>query len=660
MANSGLSHQVDVYNEWKNRLRDEIANYKSWLGTNNLASDDISHRLKRGMDVLKDDHLTIAFVGEYSRGKTELINALIFSEYGQRMLPSQAGRTTMCPTELFYDREQNRCYLKLLPIETRLLNRSISDLKQDTEVWHEFELDTSSPQRLSESLYQVASTRSTSVAEARSLGFDESMLEADRVDKGKVIIPLWRHALVSLDNPLLKKGLNILDTPGLNALGSEPELTINMIPKAQAVIFLLSADSGVTASDMAIWNDYINVDHSDHRAGRFAVLNKIDVLWDDLQGEKHTAQSIERVREDTAMKLGMAASDVIPLSAKQGLIGRIRGDDILLQRSAITKLEKLISKRILAQKEALLHEALVKDIGEMLHSSQSILTGRLKVLKAQYQEQLDSEVSQDELKLFADSTHEQHDEHYRKLLTLRSSRRLMHSQGEILQQLASEDVFNSLVNQTRTNLRESWSTIGMKRAMEHFFVSFDKLVDSVCIEAQLADKMVGSIYQRFQCDPTMAHLHPKPFSVKRQRQELKELKLKAKKFRRNPKVLVTEQTILVKRFFQSFVQEARLIHLQVLDEARRWPDEALLPLLQFSLEQKKLLESQVAELKALASTSRSAREQQDALKEMVVKVEQTIDEAKQIERRLCEAPIDFEQSLVRRLGPIDERFACKE
>jgi GTPase SAR1 family protein len=660
MANSGLSHQVDVYNEWKNRLRDEIANYKSWLGTNNLASDDVAHRLKRGMDVLKDDHLTIAFVGEYSRGKTELINALIFSEYGQRMLPSQAGRTTMCPTELFYDRDQNRCYIKLLPIETRLLNRSISDLKLDPEVWHEFELDTSSPQRLSESLYQVASTRSTSIAEARSLGFDESMLEADRVDTGQVIIPLWRHALVSLDNPLLKKGLNILDTPGLNALGSEPELTINMIPKAQAVIFLLSADSGVTASDMAIWNDYINVDHSDHRAGRFAVLNKIDVLWDDLQGEKHTAQSIARVREDTATKLGMSASDVIPLSAKQGLIGRIRGDDILLQRSAITKLEKLISKRILAQKEALLHEALVKDIGEMLHSSQSILTSRLKVLKAQYQEQLDSEVSHDELKSFADSTHEQHDEHYRKLLTLRSSRRLMHSQGEILQQLASEDVFNSLVNQTRTNLQESWSTIGMKRAMEQFFVSFDKLVDSVCIEAQLADKMVGSIYQRFQRDPTMAHLHPKPFSVKRQRQALKELKLKAKQFRRNPKVLVTEQTILVKRFFNSFVQEARLIHLQVLDEARRWPDEALLPLLQFSLEQKKLLESQVAELKSLASNSRSAREQQDALKEMVAKVERTIDEAKQIERRLCEAPIDSEQSLVRRLGPVDERFACKE
>ena len=49
------------------------------------------------------DGITLAFAGEFSRGKTELINALFFADYGQRMLPSQAGRTTMCPTEIFFD-----------------------------------------------------------------------------------------------------------------------------------------------------------------------------------------------------------------------------------------------------------------------------------------------------------------------------------------------------------------------------------------------------------------------------------------------------------------------------------------------------------------------------------------------------------------------------
>ena len=52
---------------------------------------------------------------------------------------------------------------------------------------------------------------------------------------GRVEIPCWRHALVNYPHPLLKKGLVILDTPGLNALGTEPELTLSMIPSAHAV-----------------------------------------------------------------------------------------------------------------------------------------------------------------------------------------------------------------------------------------------------------------------------------------------------------------------------------------------------------------------------------------------------------------------------------------
>jgi hypothetical protein len=48
---------------------------------------------------------------------------------------------------------------------------------------------------------------------------------------------------------------------------------------------------------MTIWKEHIDTEHADHRAGRFAVLNKIDVLWDDLQGEKHTNDDIERIDE---------------------------------------------------------------------------------------------------------------------------------------------------------------------------------------------------------------------------------------------------------------------------------------------------------------------------------------------------------------------------
>ena len=51
-------------------------------------------------------------------------------------------------------------------------------------------------------------------------------LDPDHADAlgpdGTVEISQWRHAIINLPHPLLKQGLVILDTPGLNAIGTEP------------------------------------------------------------------------------------------------------------------------------------------------------------------------------------------------------------------------------------------------------------------------------------------------------------------------------------------------------------------------------------------------------------------------------------------------------
>jgi hypothetical protein len=634
----GLSKQVAAYNEWKNHLKAEIQHYQQWLEENHLNSDDIHQRLMRGLNLLQEDELTIAFVGEYSRGKTELINALVFSEFGQRMLPSQAGRTTMCPTEIFYDAKRTSSYLKLLPIETRIQEQSINEYKSDPDAWHEIPIDISDPEKMSFSLKQLASTRTATVLEARSLGFDDRMLEHDPDNAGKVIIPVWRHAMISLDSPLLRKGLRVLDTPGLNALGSEPELTVSMIPKAQAIVFVLSVDTGVTASDKTIWNKYINVEGADHRAGRFAVLNKIDVLWDDLQGETHTQASIEMVRKTSAAQLGMSIDDVIPLSAKQGLVGRVKKDDLLIQKSGLPKLEKLIAKRILAQKETLIYEALIGDVVGMLKNSQSILNERLSGLYQRIEVLTTSNVSPDKLQALADKTHKDHDLYYKKLITLKSSRRLMQSQGEILQQIMSGSRFDDIVQQTRKDLQDSWSTLGMIHAMSQFFVKIEKDIANIVTEAKLADKMVSAIYQRFTADIHTKYLKPRTFSIKTQQKQLIALKAKSAQFRRHPKVLMTEQSILIQRFFNTFVAEARLLQQSILEEAVRWPDEALLPLMQYALEQKNLLEGQVANLKAVAKTNRSIKSQQTELEKMIELSRVQLAKAEQIEGALSEPP----------------------
>ncbi len=626
-----LSDKVAGYHAWKQQLISKIEFYKDWLNDNNLISFDLEQALEQGHTLLQEDQLTIAMVGEYSRGKTELINALLFSDFGQRLLPSQAGRTTMCPTEIYFDERHPESCLKLLPIETRLKSESIQGLKADESLWKSFNIDSQNPQQITEVLTELAATREIDLEEAKLLGFDQRMLETLPNKPDKVLIPVWRHALLSLDNPLLRKGIRFLDTPGLNALGSEPELTISMLPKAQAVIFLLSADTGVTASDMTIWKQFIDSRDANHRAGRFAVLNKIDVLWDDLQGEDHVLNSIMRMRQNTAEQLGIELEDVLAISAKQALIGKVKKDADLIQRSELPFLENIIAQRILAQKESVISDDFVNEFKQMIHGSMALLNQRL----ASMHERLEAlEQPDSKKKMIGDlarQSHEEHERYYKKLITLKSSRRLMNSQGEILQQLMSPLKFKALVKKTKRSMHDSWSTLGLMHTMTQFFNHMEKELDNMVIEARLADKMVAAIYQRFKADIQAQHLQPKMFSIVQQKTALKDLKTKLMQFCRQPKMFMTEQSMLTEHFFTAFVSEVEIIQQEVYEIALNWPDRALMPLMQYAQQQKKNLENQLGQLKRLANSSREMKEQQQELHRIIQQTEQQLTLAKDLQ-----------------------------
>ena len=114
----GLHQQIADFQQWREQLSQTISEYRQWLETTNSSDSLQDLRLFDMMETLRKDHLVLAFVAEFSRGKTETINALFFADYNQRLLPSEAGRTTMCPTEIFWDEREEPC-IKLLPIETR-------------------------------------------------------------------------------------------------------------------------------------------------------------------------------------------------------------------------------------------------------------------------------------------------------------------------------------------------------------------------------------------------------------------------------------------------------------------------------------------------------------------------------------------------------------
>src|SRR5690606_21575524 len=108
-------------------------------------SDEILLPPKAIRQLLLSDTFTIAFVSQFSRSKTELINALLYSEGDRRLLPSQPGRTTMCPTEIYWEPELHQNCVRLLPIETRRTNTSLQSFKRIPQNWVTINFDPQDP-----------------------------------------------------------------------------------------------------------------------------------------------------------------------------------------------------------------------------------------------------------------------------------------------------------------------------------------------------------------------------------------------------------------------------------------------------------------------------------------------------------------------------------
>jgi Dynamin family len=361
-----FNEQFDQHGSWRRECALRLKLLAEWMKDHDLLDAGLEERLHRLEAQVRSDKVMVAFVAEFSRGKSELINAIFFAGYGRRIMPASAGRTTMCPTELGYDADVPPC-LRLLPIETRLQGQALMEWRMVPEKWTRIDLDVNDPEQLAQAMEKVAEVRYVTLDEARLMGFwhDNHPEDNPRVGAdGLVEVPKWRHALINIAHPLLKQGLVILDTPGLNAIGAEPELTVSLIPQAHAVVFILAADTGVTKSDLAIWREHL-ITEGDSLDARLVVLNKIDTLWDALSTPEQIQAQIDRQRATSAEILGLPQSQVIPVSAQKGLVAKVTGDSRLLQASQLPGLELALAEGVMGQRQRILRAAVASGISEL-------------------------------------------------------------------------------------------------------------------------------------------------------------------------------------------------------------------------------------------------------------------------------------------------------
>ena len=614
MATDRFTDQMQAYGRWRTDLVDAITNYQQWLESNRMNSPDTELRIFELIETLKSDRLTIAFVAEFARGKTELINAIFFSEYDRRLLPSEAGRTTMCPTELFYDSEANQSYIRLLPIETRLEDTSIQEHKKNPINWNTIELDTNSAETMAEAFKEVVKTKRVPAPVASKLGLHHA---EGATDAQMVEIPMWRHAIISFPHPLLKEGLSILDTPGLNSIGNEPELTINMLPASQVVIFVLAADTGVTKSDMEMWDTFVKPLASDAKHSRLVVLNKVDTLWDELKSEDAIQTSIRTQCKSAAKMLDLKPDSIFPVSAQKGLFAKIRTDEELLAKSNILALESVLATEILPQKQSIVRDNIVAEIGGMANESRNLVASRLIDANRQLKElQSLSGKNEDVIAHLMKKTREEQATYHKSLESFTANKKMFADKHTRLLDQLSLTSLDQLMAKTREKMTGTWTTAGLKSSMREFFDIINNTIKEASALTDQSNTLLQTIYREFHKEHGLTETKPKFFSMAKYKRDMERLYHEAEAYRKSPVTTMTEQSFVVKKFFISMVSHARNTFFMAHQEAEAWGKSAMGPLVSRIKEHKHQMEKRLESLRKINESRDTLQNRIDELEKM--------------------------------------------
>jgi GTP-binding protein EngB required for normal cell division len=161
--------------------------------------------------------------------------------------------------------------------------------------------------------------------------------------------------------PLLRQGIVLIDTPGVGStLRHNTDAALDVLPECDAGFFVLSADPPVTEAELSYLQRV-----RPHVARLFFVLNKIDYLAED---ERRAAVEFLRksLREHVPAE---ADAPIFGLSARQALAARESGDEGGLARSGLTAIEHRLVDFLAREKVGSLRRAVASKAGALLDAA---------------------------------------------------------------------------------------------------------------------------------------------------------------------------------------------------------------------------------------------------------------------------------------------------
>jgi len=290
-------------------LGEDFIYYRSQLS-------ELKTRLSKG-------RLHFAVLGQFNRGKSTFINALL----GMKTLPTSVLPLTSVPTIIEYGTKQS-CKIRFLNEKEDLVVKDCAERIENT--LRQFVAEESNPQN--------------------RFGV--------------------KDAIVTCDSSLLLNGTVLIDTPGFGSTHlHNTQTTLDLLAECDAALFLLSADPPMTQTEMDFLRQVKN-----YVPKLFFALNKVDLLTDD--GLDEVDNFIKKI---LSRELGI--SDEIKLfhtSAKSAMQAAAQDlKDEHWAKSGIEELKKTVLNFMIREKYFTLSEALGGKYKEATGAVKALLEKKL-------------------------------------------------------------------------------------------------------------------------------------------------------------------------------------------------------------------------------------------------------------------------------------------
>lgn len=261
---------------------------------------------------LLNERFHLAVLGQFKRGKSTLVNALL----GEELLPTAIVPLTAIPTFLLWDSG----------IRARVIH-------QDGHQSEEF---------------------TGQDIKALTAFLEQFVTEAGNPQNHKKVV----RVEVFYPSPLLSKGVVLIDTPGIGStFRHNTEATLSFLPQCDAALFLTSADPPITEAEVA----FLKAVRS-KVAHLCFILNKVDYL----NNEEKTSL-LAFIKDVLREQVGIEGEPpIFCVSARQGLEAQKAADTALWVHSGLKEVWDYLIDFLARDKNKILQAALAKKAADII------------------------------------------------------------------------------------------------------------------------------------------------------------------------------------------------------------------------------------------------------------------------------------------------------